>query len=253
MAEDASQFYTGLVAELYSPLRSAVPDAPYYERFIRRTGEPALELGCGDGDPMLALMSLGLEVEGLDSSADMIDRARARAGEMGIDAVLHLADMRDFALGRTYRSIYLAGPSFNLLLTDDDAGAALRCIHDHLAPEGRALVPLFVPDPPSTDGVPAPTTQALDGGGTISCQVVDVQRDETERTQMTRLLYRRETDEGTTELERPWVLHWYTPQAFADLAAQADLIPLSCRDLTGAPATEDSTYFVATLARADTA
>ena len=251
MAEDASQFYTGLVAELYSPLRSAVPDAPYYERFIRRTGEPALELGCGDGDPMLALRSQGFEVEGLDSSADMIDRARTRAGEMGLDVVLHLADMRDFALSRTYPSIYLAGPSFNLLLTDDDAVAALQCIHDHLAPGGRALVPLFVPEPPSTDGVPAPTTQTLDGGGTISCQVVNVQRDEAERTQVTLLLYRRDTDEGTTELERPWMLHWYTPSAFADLAARANLVQLTCRDLTGAPATDDSTYFVATLARVE--
>ena len=46
---EPSQFYTGLVAELYAPLRSAVPDAEPYARFIALSGEPALELGCGVG------------------------------------------------------------------------------------------------------------------------------------------------------------------------------------------------------------
>src|SRR6478735_4388662 len=48
---DPADFYTGLVAELYAPLRSGTPDADRYVRFVREHGEPALELGCGDGDP----------------------------------------------------------------------------------------------------------------------------------------------------------------------------------------------------------
>ena len=40
-------FYTGLVADLYRPLRSGNPDPEVYERFITKHGEPALELGCG--------------------------------------------------------------------------------------------------------------------------------------------------------------------------------------------------------------
>jgi len=55
---DEADFYTGLVARLYSPLRSADPDPAPYAGFIAACGEPALELGCGDGDPMLALWVL---------------------------------------------------------------------------------------------------------------------------------------------------------------------------------------------------
>lgn len=40
-----SQFYTGLVARLYGPLRSHPNEDPEpYVRLIRDTGEPALEL-----------------------------------------------------------------------------------------------------------------------------------------------------------------------------------------------------------------
>ena len=31
-------------------------------------GEPALEIGCGDGDPLLDLVAAGLDVEGLDAA-----------------------------------------------------------------------------------------------------------------------------------------------------------------------------------------
>jgi hypothetical protein len=56
---DPAQFYTGIVAELYTPLRSATPDPDIYARFIGVVGEPALELGCGDGDPMIELRRRG--------------------------------------------------------------------------------------------------------------------------------------------------------------------------------------------------
>ena len=56
---DPSLFYTGLVADLYAPLRSESPDPEPYARFIARSGEPALELACGDGDPILELRRRG--------------------------------------------------------------------------------------------------------------------------------------------------------------------------------------------------
>ncbi|MGH3098675.1 MAG: hypothetical protein ACRDMV_22030, partial [Streptosporangiales bacterium] len=52
---DAADFYSGLVADLYGPLKSAHEQREPYERFIAESGEPALELGCGDGEPMLDL------------------------------------------------------------------------------------------------------------------------------------------------------------------------------------------------------
>lgn len=69
---DAADFYTGLVAELYEPLRGSVPEPGAYIDLVRGFGEPALELGCGGGDPSVALRLAGLDVEGIDSSIDIL-------------------------------------------------------------------------------------------------------------------------------------------------------------------------------------
>jgi SAM-dependent methyltransferase len=247
--EDPAAFYTGLVADLYAPLRGSTPDPAIYERFVRTTGEPALELGCGDGDPMLALRRSGLEVEGLDSSADMLERARAEARRIGVTVVLHLGDMRTFDTGRTYRSIYLAGATFNLLPSDADAVEALIRIRRHLSPGGRALVPLLVPPQPDPAMIGSVTEAVVDGGVRISCTVVGVERDEATRTQVSRLRYVREHAEDRTDVERDWVLHWFTPAQFVELAEQAGLSVATCVEWDGAPVTESSTGFSALLER----
>ncbi|MDQ0596693.1 ubiquinone/menaquinone biosynthesis C-methylase UbiE [Streptomyces canus] len=108
---------------------------------------PALELGCGDGDPLLELRRRGLEVDGVDSSADMLDRLRRRADEEGIRTTVFHQRMEAFQLPRRYRAIFLAGPTFTLLPDDDVALAALRGIRAHLAEGGTVLVPLFTPAP----------------------------------------------------------------------------------------------------------
>ena len=86
---EAADFYTGLVTELYRHLRSETFDPSPYERFIRRSGEPTLELGCADGDPMLELRARKLDVEGVDSSADMLERFRDSAVARNLDVRLH--------------------------------------------------------------------------------------------------------------------------------------------------------------------
>ncbi len=245
--DDPAAFYTGLVAELYAPLRGSTPDSAIYERFVRAAGEPALELGCGDGDPLLSLRTRGLDVEGLDSSADMLERARLEAERCGIAVTLHLGDMRDFNTARTYRSIYLAGATFNLLPSDSDAVTALGCIRKHLAADGRALVPLFVPSPVDPAALGACTDAVLDGGDRISCTTVSVTRDDAARTQVTRLRYVRDGSCRRTEVERDWLLHWFSPSQFARLAEHAGLAVHRCAEWDGRPAADSSTGFAVTL------
>lgn len=142
---DAAVFYTGIVAEAYGSLKSVSQDPAPYAAFIRETGGPARELGCGDGGPLLELCRQGLEAEGVDSSADMIERCRRRAADLAAPVVLHHQRMQSLNLPRLYRAIFLAGPTFNLLPNDAEAVGALRSIRAHLASGGSALVPLFVP------------------------------------------------------------------------------------------------------------
>ncbi len=245
---DPDQFYTGIVAELYAPLRSAVPDPDIYAAFVRAAGEPALELGCGGGDPIIDLRSRGLDVEGVDSSAAMLDRCRAAAADRGVDVVVHQQRMQELDLPRRFRCIYLAGPTFNLLATDEDALEALRRIRAHLELDGSVLVPLFIPTP--TERLGRPVEAIEPDGATIRVTPISESRDEELRIQETVLRYERISDAGHTSEDRPWTLHWHSQEGFRSLAADAGLRTEAVLDAHGEPASPEDTTFAFRLAAA---
>lgn len=218
-----ADFYTGLVADLYAPLKGSAQTADRYATFIRDHGEPALELGCGGGEPLLDLLALGLEVEGLDSSQDMLDRCAASASARGLEVVLHHASMAEMALGRRYRSIYIAGPTFNLLPDDDVALAALRCIGSHLDNDGAAFIPLFIPRPTPAAVFGTFRESTAEDGALLRFTALSETRNEAARTQETVLRYERHRGDDVEVLERPWLLHWHTSDGFASLAEEAGL------------------------------
>lgn len=242
---EASLFYTGLVADLYAPLRSSGPPDPEpYARFIAMSGEPALELGCGDGEPLLDLRARGLDVEGVDSSLDMLDRCRSAAEVCGIEVSLHHTPIESMRLGRRYRTIFLAGATFNLLVDDDTASQALARIRDHLEPGGAALIPLFIPQPTPTSALGQFREAEGPAASVLRCAPVREERDEAMRLQTTVLRYERLADGDIEVLERPWVLHWHTQDGFRALAAAAGLTTVAILDAGGTPATETADTFV---------
>ena len=218
-----SDFYTGLVADLYSPLRGEPVDPEPYARFVREQGTPALELGCGDGDPLLALRMQGLDVEGLDSSPDMLARCRARAVAAQVDVVLHESAMQEMQLPRHYRSMYIAGPTFNLLPDDETAGLALSSMYNHLEEGGTVLIPLFVPTPVPAEYLGRPRVARAPDGSTIQVTTTSVARDEDARVQRATLRYERIRADMHEVLERMWLLHWYTREGFEHLVSQSGL------------------------------
>ena len=243
---EPADFYTGIVAELYRPLRSTSPDPEAYARFLERHGEPALELGCGDGDPLLDLRRRGRDVEGVDSSADMLARCRRAAAQAGLDVVLHHQRMEELDLPRRYRSIYLAGPTFTLLPDDDAALRALRRIRAHLAPDGAALVPLFVPVPTPGHALGQVREARAEDGARLRFSVVSEERDEGSRTQRSLLRYERHTATDSTVVDRTWTLHWHTPTGFRDLATAAGL-RTALVGATGRPVEDTASSFTALL------
>jgi SAM-dependent methyltransferase len=188
---DAAEFYTGIVVDAYARLKSSSFDPAPYAAFVTKTGEPALELGCGDGEPMLSLRQAGLDVEGVDSSADMLDRCRANAAALGLDVTLHHQRMEDLSLQRRYRSIYLAGPTFTLLPDDETAAQALRAIREHLTPDGQALIPLWIPEPTPPSDLGVQRTAADEQGATLVYTPLSETYDQSLRTRTTTVRYER--------------------------------------------------------------
>ncbi|QNP74299.1 methyltransferase domain-containing protein [Streptomyces roseirectus] len=239
---DPADFYTGIVAEIYGPLKAHSQDPEPYAEFVRAAGEPALELGCGDGDPLLDLRGRGLDVDGVDSSADMLERLRHRAGGLGVPVTVFHQRMEALDLPRRYRAVFLAGPTFTLLPDDATALAALRGIRAHLTDDGTALVPLFAPEPTPADQFGRVRTATAPDGADLRVSVVSEERDERARTQTTLLRYERHHDGGSDVVDRPWVMHWYPRAVFEELAASAGLTVAALTGPDGEPVPDDATH-----------
>lgn len=183
-------------------------------------GEPALELGCGDGDPLLDLRESGLDVEGIDSSADMVARLHQRARERNLDVTAWVASKETMAAPREYATVFLAGPTRNLLPTDEAMLQALHSMKRTLAPGGTAVVPLFVPEPASATDIGG-RTRAETSNGWISCRTLEVKRAENNRTQTGTLLHGREQHGTLEQLDRQWLLRWVGVHAFSAMVEES--------------------------------
>lgn len=125
-------------------------DIDLYLGYAERVGSPILELGCGTGRLLDPLAEAGYDVTGLDSSPAMLDRARARLNDAGLDSVcLVEGDMRDLTRfpQHQFRLVIVAINSFMHLLSHDDQLTALQSIARVLDDDGIVIIDLFHPTP----------------------------------------------------------------------------------------------------------
>ena len=249
---DPADFYTGLVARLYAPLRSSVPDVRECLEFIEESGQPALELGCGDGDPLLDLVAAGLDVDGVDSSQDMLERLERFAAERHLAVSVHRQKMQELDLPRRYRSIFFAGATFTLLPDDEAARETLRRIRCHLQDDGIALIPLWVPGRTPANGFGV-FRETQVGDSVIGVATVAEDYDVGARTRRAVLRYEDRHGDGRVDaVESEWLIHWYPPSVFRSLAESAGLRVVDMRDPSGAYPAEDSAEFTVRLGRPKT-
>ena len=140
--------YDEVVAQAYDcwlPPDGEYDDRDVYKTTIERGGGPALELGCGNGRLLLNYRKAGLDVEGIDSSADMLAICRAHAEAHGVTVTLHHDDWTSFELARRYATIYNPAGSFSLIDDDTQARLALSTWVRHLAPGGQLAIAMGVP------------------------------------------------------------------------------------------------------------
>jgi len=244
----ASEFYTGLVAEMYDALVSYRAPVGFYAELIRKGGEPALEIGCGTGHPMLDLVAQGLNVHGLDSSRDMLAKCEASARARGLRVSLHQQEMQSFMLPTRYRTIFFAGASFMLLPDVEDAGRTLRRIHDHLAPGGQAIIPLYIP-PRSPEATNATdewrARESLRSDGATLRIHEKYHYDGSRQLRVATLRYELVKDGAVAEsVERPWLLRWYAQDEFKTLVQAAGLETRAVLGSDGKPADGDAHTFV---------
>ncbi len=103
----------------------------------------ALEFGIGTGRIALPLAERGVRVHGIDNSEPMIERLRRKPGAERI-----ACSVGDFATTRVEGEFALAYLVFNTitnLTTQDEQVACFRNAAAHLAPGGRFVIEVYVP------------------------------------------------------------------------------------------------------------
>jgi SAM-dependent methyltransferase len=129
---------------------------PTVDRLAELAGDgKALEFAVGTGRVAVPLAARGVPVTGIELSAAMVDQLRTKADEATIP--VHLGDMATTVAPGTYSLVYLVYNTISNLLTQAEQVACFRNAARHLAPGGRFVIELEVPElrklPPGQHGV----------------------------------------------------------------------------------------------------
>lgn len=113
-------------------------DIPFYVELARQADGPLVELAIGNGRVAVPVaQATGRPVIGIDSSPAMLEQARARAAEAGVELELHQGDMRDLALSEPAALIYCPFRALLHLPTWTDRRRTFERVAASLRPGGR--------------------------------------------------------------------------------------------------------------------
>ena len=128
---------------------------PTIDRLVDLAGDGrALEFAIGTGRVAVPLAARDVPVSGIELSRPMLDQLRTKADETTIPVVV--GDMASAEAPGDYSLVYLVYNTISNLQTQAEQVACFRNAARHLAPGGRFVIELWVPElrrlPP---GVPA--------------------------------------------------------------------------------------------------
>jgi SAM-dependent methyltransferase len=147
------------IARLYDPWSaSVVEDISFYVEEAVKSGGPVVELGVGTGRIAIPTAAAGVDVIGVDSSAEMLAVCRARAREAGLESLLdlRLGDLRRPPVDGPVPLVTCPFRAYLHLRSDEERLEALGAARTLLQPGGRLVFDVFAPsqeDVEETDGL----------------------------------------------------------------------------------------------------
>ena len=131
--------YYGLMASTWDLWRDNTADwddRHFYLALVRQYGEPVLDIGCGTGRLLLDYAALGIDVDGIDNSPEMLEICRAKAQKLGVTPGIYQIDILRDDLPRQYRTILGPSSVVQLMTAPGTALEMLKRCCDHLEPGG---------------------------------------------------------------------------------------------------------------------
>ncbi|MEU7994108.1 class I SAM-dependent methyltransferase [Micromonospora sp. NPDC049060] len=107
-------------------------------------GGAALEFAVGTGRVAVPLAARGVPVSGIELSRPMVERLRTKVDEATVPVVI--GDMATATAPGEFSLVYLVYNTISNLLTQSEQVACFRNAARHLAPGGRFVIELWVPE-----------------------------------------------------------------------------------------------------------
>ena len=142
---DDPAFYGDRWAAVYDDHHRQADPGPAVEFLAGLAGDGrVLELAIGTGRVALPLAARGIAVEGIDASAAMAERLRAKPGGRAIPVTI--ADMAQVPVSGPFRLVYLVFNTLFGLLSQARQAECFASVARVLDPAGMFVIECFVPD-----------------------------------------------------------------------------------------------------------
>jgi SAM-dependent methyltransferase len=131
--------YYGMLASTWDLWRDNTADwadRHFFLELVRTYGERVLDIGCGTGRLVLDYATLGVDVDGIDNSPEMLEICRSKAEKLGVTPGIYLLDILRAELPRQYRTILAPSSVLQLMTAPGAAREMLARCYTHLEPGG---------------------------------------------------------------------------------------------------------------------
>ncbi len=134
-------------ANIYDGMNTKMVDLPFYSRWLKkRKNGNILELCCGTGRLTIPLAQEGYNITGVDYTSSMLEQAKIKATEAGLEIGFIEADIRTLNLQEKYDLIFIPFNSIHHLYENEDLFKAFNVVKNHLKDGGLFLFDCFNPN-----------------------------------------------------------------------------------------------------------
>ena len=134
-------------ANIYDGMNTNLTDLQFYKRWLPKSKNARiLELCCGTGRLTLPIAKDGYDISGVDYTSSMLNQAKIKASEAGLEVRFIEADIRALDLREKYDFIFIPFNSIHYLYENEDLFKAFSIVKNHLKEGGLFLLDCFNPN-----------------------------------------------------------------------------------------------------------
>ncbi len=134
-------------ANIYDGMNTHLADLQFYKRWLPKDKDARiLELCCGTGRLTLPIAKAGYDICGVDYTSSMLEQAKIKATEAGLEIDFIEADIRTLNLQEKYDLIFIPFNSIHHLYNNTDLFKAFNVVKNHLKAGGLFLLDCFNPN-----------------------------------------------------------------------------------------------------------